>query len=107
LFILSRLELHINNIKLYQDAGLICTPTSIVRQIDTNKYLDKGKGKEKDTEVGKAAEKGVEWGKMVGKVIGPHVVVSRNLLPMSSHHPSILDLRHACFHSTRFLDESR
>ena len=39
-----------------------------VRQIDTNKYQDKGKGKE--TDVAKGAEMGVEWGKMVGKVIG-------------------------------------
>ena len=56
------------SIQWNQDTGLICTPTPTVRQIDTNKYQDKGQGKE--TKVGKGVEKGVEWGKMVGKVIG-------------------------------------
>jgi hypothetical protein len=65
-------------LKKHQDAGLICTPTPTVRQIDTNKYQEKGKGK--DIDVAKGAEMGVEWGKMVGKVMGAHVVVPSFLL---------------------------
>jgi hypothetical protein len=48
-------------------------------QIDTNKYQDKGKGKE--TEVGKGAERNVEWRKMVREVIGAHVVVMSPFIP--------------------------
>ncbi|KIM74243.1 hypothetical protein PILCRDRAFT_828402 [Piloderma croceum F 1598] len=70
-----------------RDAGLICTPTPTIRQIDTNKYQDKGKGKE--TEVGKGVEKGVEWGKMVGKVIGAHVVMKAGKQPIASTSTSI------------------